>query len=104
MTKAFTPRRVAALETVIRAIVDELLAELPPAGNVDIVERFAWPLPLRVLGQLLGLPRSDLAQLHEWGNDWMLVQQDRPLDQRLRHARGTVALQRYFVNAVEQRR
>jgi len=103
VTKAFTPRRIAALEPVIRAIVDELLAELPTAGNADIVERFAWPLPLRVLGQLLGLPRSDLAQLHEWGNDWMLVQQDGPLDQRLRHARGTVALQHYFVDAVEQR-
>jgi cytochrome P450 len=103
VTKTFTPRRVAALEPVIQAIVDELLAELPLAGEADIVERFAWPLPLRVLGELLGLPRSDLAQLHEWGNDWMLVQQEGPLEQRLRHAKGTVSLQRYFVEAVAQR-
>lgn len=104
VTKAFTPRRIAAMEPVIRSVVGELLDDLPPAGEADLVERFAWPLPLRVLGHLLGLPQEDLARLHRWGNDWMLVQQDGPLDERLEHARGTVALQRYFVDAVERRR
>jgi cytochrome P450 len=103
VTKAFTPRRVAALEPAIREIVAELLDDLPRAGEEDIVERFAWPLPLRVLGRLLGLPVDDLPQLHRWGNDWMLVQQEGALQQRLEHARGTVALQRYFLDAVEAR-
>jgi len=103
VTKAFTPRRIRELEPTVHEIVNELLDEVPAAGEADIVELFAWPLPLRVLGHLLGLPREDLAQLHEWGNDWMLVQQEVPLEQRLRHARGTVALQRYFVAAVERR-
>ncbi len=103
VTKTFTPRRVASMEPVVREVVDELLAALPTPGEADIVEAFAWPLPLRVLGRLLGLPREDLAQLHEWGNDWMLVQQDGPLERRVEHARGTVALQRYFVDAVRRR-
>jgi len=60
-------------------------------------------LPLRVLGELLGLPREDLAQLHVWGNDWILVQQEGPLEKRLAHARGTVALQHYFLDAVRRR-
>jgi cytochrome P450 len=103
VTKAFTPRRIRSLEPTVHRVVAELLDELPAEGEADIIERFAWPLPLRVLGHLLGLPREDLAQLHEWGNDWMLVQQEGWLEQRLAHARGTVALQRYFVAAVEQR-
>jgi cytochrome P450 len=103
VTRAFTPRRIAALEPVIRRIVDELLDELPADGEADLVGAFAWPLPLRVLGELLGLPREDLPQLHAWGTDWILVQQDVPLAQRLRHARGTVELQRYFMDAVERR-
>ncbi len=103
VTKAFTPRRVAGLEADVHLIVAELLDALPPAGEVDIVERFAWPLPLRVLGRLLGLPQADLARLHEWGNDWMLVQQEGPRDRRCEHARGTVALQRYFLDAVAAR-
>jgi cytochrome P450 len=104
VTKAFTPRRIAKLEPEVREIVDELLADLPEAGEVDVIERFAWPLPLRVLGRLLGLPDNDLPQLHQWGNDWLLVQQDGPLEKRIAHAEGTVALQRYFIDAVAARK
>src|SRR5262249_53188541 len=64
----------------IRRIVAELLAPLPPTGEIDVISAFAWPLPLCVLGELLGLPREDLAQLHVWGNDWILVQQEGPLE------------------------
>jgi cytochrome P450 len=103
VTKAFTPRRIAALEPAVVEIVDDLLAGLPPAGEADLIERFAWPLPLRVLGRLLGLPEADLEQLHRFGNDWLLVQQEGPLEARLEHARGTVALQRYFLDAVRAR-
>ena len=102
-TRAFTPRRIAALEPAIRRIVDALLDQLPPAGEIELIEAFAWPLPLRVLGELLGLPHDDLAQLHVWGNDWIFVQQAGPIEKRLAHARGTVALQRYFLEAVRQR-
>ena len=103
VTKAFTPRRIAALEPAIRRIVDELLHALPPAGEIEVIGAFAWPLPLRVLGELIGLPREDLAQLHVWGTDWLLVQQAGPLEKRLAHARGTVELQRYFLDAVRRR-
>ncbi len=103
VTRAFTPRRIAALEPAIRRIVGELLDALPPAGEMDIIEALAWPLPLRVLGELLGLPRADLEQLHIWGTDWIMVQQAGPLEKRLAHARGTVALQRYFLDAVYRR-
>ncbi|MDX6526963.1 MAG: hypothetical protein QOI43_2474 [Gaiellales bacterium] len=103
VTRAFTPRRIAALEPAIRRIVAELLDGLPAAGEVEIIGAFAWPLPLRVLGELLGLPRADLPQLHAWGNDWILVQQEGPLERRIAHARGTAALQRYFMDVVAER-
>src|ERR1700722_1901164 len=102
-TKAFTPRRIASLEPAIRRIVDELLGQLPEEGETDVIGAFAWPLPLRVLGEFLGLPREDLAQLHEWGNDWLLMQQAGPIEKRIAHAKGTVALQRYFLAAVRKR-
>ena len=103
VTKAFTPRRITGLEPVIRRTVGELLDALPPTGEIDLIAAFAWPLPLRILGELLGLPREDLARLHVWGNDWILVQQDGPLEKRLGHAKGTVALQRYFLDTVKRR-
>lgn len=103
VTRAFTPRRIAELEPRIREIAAELVEELAPLGRADVIEQVAWPLPLRVLGELLGFPRDDLAQLHEWGTDWLLLQQPGPLEERVRHARGLVALQRYMMAALEQR-
>jgi cytochrome P450 len=103
ITKAFTPRRVAELapriEVIARALVDSFAAD----GEGDIVERFAWPLPLRVLGELFGVPRDDLERLHHWGMDWLLVQQELPVERRVEHARGLVQMQRYFVELVEAR-
>ena len=101
--KAFTPRRIAELEPRIEEISGELLDAFAAEGAADIVERFAWPLPLRVLGELFGIPRADLAQLHHWGTDWLLLQQEQPLERRVQHARGLVELQRYLVRAVEAR-
>ncbi len=103
VTRAFTPRRIAELEPRIKELAEELVEELAPLGRADVVERFAWPLPLRVLGELLGLPRSDLASLHRWGTDWLLLQQPRPVEQRVGHARGLVEMQRYFMRKLEER-
>jgi cytochrome P450 len=103
ITKAFTPRRIAGLEPRIDEISRELIDAFAADLEGDIVQRFAWPLPLRVLGELFGVPRDDLAQLHRWGLDWLLVQQQVPLEQRVEHARGLVQMQRYFVELVEER-
>jgi cytochrome P450 len=104
VARAFTPRRINELEPRIEVIASELIDELAPRGQAEIVDAFAWPLPLRVLGELFGFPREDLEQIHRWGNDWLLLQQARPLEEQLGHARGLVQLQRYCVAAVESRR
>jgi cytochrome P450 len=103
VTRAFTPKRIAELEPRIRVLATELVDELAPLGRADVIERVAWPLPLRVLGELLGLPREDLGRLHEWGTDWLLLQQPGSTDDRVEHARGLVDLQRYMVAALEKR-
>jgi cytochrome P450 len=103
VTKAFTPRRIAELEPRIDEMATALVDGFAADGRGDIIERFAWPLPLRVLGELFGVPRDDLERLHRWGQDWLLVQQELPPERRLEHGRGSVELQRYFVRAVEQR-
>jgi cytochrome P450 len=103
VTKAFTPRRIAELAPRIEEIAAELLDGFAADGKGDIIERFAWPLPLRVLGELFGVPRGDLEQLHNWGHDWLMLQQELPLERRVTHARGLVEFQRYLVRAVEAR-
>jgi cytochrome P450 len=104
VARAFTPRRINELEPRIEAIAEGLIDDLAPRGRANIVDAFAWPLPLRVLGELFGFPQDDLDQIHRWGNDWLLLQQARPVEELVEHARGLVQLQRYCVAAVEDRR
>jgi cytochrome P450 len=66
-TPAFSRRRVERLEERVHAIVDDLLAALDGRdGVVDLVSGFAFPLPFTVIGELLGVPEPDRADLGRW--------------------------------------
>lgn len=64
---AFTPAAVAGWQPTIDAIAEQLLANvaarLEAGEEVDLVEALARPLPIAVMAELLGLPRSDAARL-----------------------------------------
>ncbi|MFB7472703.1 cytochrome P450 [Kitasatospora sp. NPDC056184] len=70
VTQAFTPRRVAALQPAVEARAVALLdriAGLEGLGEdgFDLREHFAYPLPMEVIGELLGLPPKQQDELHE---------------------------------------
>ena len=54
ISKAFTPRRIAGLETRIQALVDDLLDQAPDTGTWDFVSGFAGPIPAIVIADMLG--------------------------------------------------
>ncbi|AYQ77543.1 cytochrome P450 [Mycobacterium avium subsp. paratuberculosis] len=62
VSKAFAPRVVAALEPDIRSLVDGLLDRAADKGELEIVEDFAYPLPVAVICRLLGVPLDDEPQ------------------------------------------
>lgn len=66
VSQAFTPRTVAALEPRIRAVTGELLDEVAGAGRVDLVDALAYPLPIIVIAELLGVPATDREQFKRW--------------------------------------
>jgi cytochrome P450 len=103
VTRAFTPRRVAEMAPRIETATTALIDRFATDGSAEIVESFAWPLPLAVIGDMLGVPRDDLPRLHEWGNDWLRLYQPNPLEHQLELARSVVALQRYFAQALAER-
>jgi cytochrome P450 len=59
VSRAFTPRRISALEDRIRAICAELLDPLVGAGGFDYLADFGAQLPSKVISSLLGVPASD---------------------------------------------
>ncbi|WFB08578.1 cytochrome P450 [Streptomyces sp. LX-29] len=66
VTAAFTPRRVEALGPGIQQITDRLLDTCPAHEPVDLLTAFAFPLPVVVICELLGVPESDRRDVQTW--------------------------------------
>ena len=62
--KAFTPRRVQTLTPRIESLLEEQLSGL--GGTFDLVEDYAAPLPVAIIAELLGVPRSERHNLRPW--------------------------------------
>ena len=56
VTKAFTPKMVEQLRPRIQAIADELLDAVEPRGEMDLSAEYAFPLPITVIAEMLGVP------------------------------------------------
>ncbi|MEW2288410.1 cytochrome P450 [Streptomyces sp. NPDC047841] len=72
VAKAFTARRVAELRPRVQEITDRLLEAVLPAGRAELVADFALPLPVTVIGELLGVPVDERHDFQRW-TDAMLV-------------------------------
>ncbi|MET9862312.1 cytochrome P450 [Streptomyces smyrnaeus] len=78
VTRAFSARRVRELRPRVEALTDQLLTALPDHaaedGSVDFIAHFAHPLPIMVICELLGVPRTDVARWQGWGSDYMSME------------------------------
>ncbi|MBT3072833.1 MULTISPECIES: cytochrome P450 [Streptomyces] len=59
VAREFTPRRIEALRPRVTEITTELLDAMVPAGSADLVDALAFPLPMTVICELLGVPDID---------------------------------------------
>ncbi len=66
VTKAFTPRVVENMRPHIQTIVDDLLDPIQAQSNFDIIADLAFPLPVIVIAELIGVPTQDRDQFKEW--------------------------------------
>ncbi|MBF9033771.1 cytochrome P450 [Rhodobacterales bacterium HKCCE2091] len=66
LTGALTPRAIARLEPQLAALVERLLDGLSGAAAPDLVAGFAAPIPIQVIGDLLGVPEADRGPLRGW--------------------------------------
>jgi cytochrome P450 len=99
----FTPRAIAAFEPRVRSLVREQLTQFIGDGQCELMAALAIPLPIIVVGDLLGVPAEDRLQFREWADS--LVHQD-PRDSesvlRARVAGQDVA--NYFIEELVKRR
>jgi cytochrome P450 len=69
LTRAFTARRVESLRPGIEQTARSLLAALPTTEPVDLIAKYALPLPATVIAELLGVPAADRPQFQQWSSD-----------------------------------
>lgn len=64
--RAFTARRVARLRPHIEAVASALLDQMERHDEVELISQFAYPLPMQVICELLGVPDEDEADFRRW--------------------------------------
>src|SRR5579859_8098290 len=69
-SQAFTPAAVERLRNHIQQIADRLLDKVLPAGETELIDDFAAPLPSIVTAEFLGVPVTDHRQLKIWSADF----------------------------------
>jgi cholest-4-en-3-one 26-monooxygenase len=69
VNRGFTPARVRAREDHIRRLCDEIIDGVCERGECDLLRDVAAPLPLIVIGDMLGVPPADRPQLLAWSDD-----------------------------------
>jgi cytochrome P450 len=66
VSKAFTPRYIEGLRPRVQEIADELLDRVQDQGQMELVADYAFPLPINVISEMLGVPHADRDQIRVW--------------------------------------
>jgi cytochrome P450 len=67
--EAFKPRYVRELRGRIQQIADELIDKVQAKGKMEFISEFAFPLPIRVISEMLGVPEKDQDKFRQWSGD-----------------------------------
>ena len=104
VNQAFTPRTVALLEPRITAIVHELLDAMTPSGSteqtIDLIAALAYPLPVIVIAELLGIPHDEREQFKQWSD--AIIVGPRAAGMAGRNAQAEMGA--YFSRLIQERR
>ncbi|MCU1430254.1 MAG: cytochrome [Actinomycetia bacterium] len=77
VSRRFTPRSMASLETDVRRVARSVLATVEPGEEVEFVDRIAAPFPVFVIAELLGISHGDRADFRRW-SDAIIESPDHP--------------------------
>ena len=105
LSKLFAAQQIARHEAMIRRTAAALIDRFAPGGPVDLIEQFAYPLPLQVLFELVGAPMEDVLEIQrgvEAVAACMLSVV--PPDQQVEVARRVLAYERYWIDLIARRR
>jgi len=106
VVKAFSSRAVEDMRPRIQEIVDREIDRLEPQGRTDLIDDFAFHLPVTVIGDMLGIPKEDQGRVFKAGGPGARLLDPVPLSRAELDAAnaGTLAAAQYFHALFELRR
>jgi cytochrome P450 len=106
--QAFTPRMVEQIRPRAQQLVDEMIdAAIARGGTIDLIDQLAYPLPVTIICELLGVPVSDHARFAEWSRSLSRAVDPSPIRSAELEAEIEVAgtaFAEYFTALVQERR
>lgn len=108
VSRAFTPRAIAQLEPHIAELTEAMLDAVVPAGRMDLIVDLAYPLPVTVIAEMLGVPPSDRPTFKSWADALVSGTNEIPTDANSPIVKERMRLLQemndYFRAVVDQRR
>lgn len=103
--KAFTPRTVENLKPVIERVVNALLDPVVEAGGGNVLEAVGFPLPVTIIGELLGVPEADRSQFRVLVRDLVAIFEMQPTAAQMAAADAAqLAISAYFLALIAEKR
>jgi cytochrome P450 len=104
VSQAFTPRMVAQLEPRITGITNQLLDHVAAAGEMDVVRDLAYPLPVTVISELLGIPAELREDFKRWSDALVTGDEGSSEEERKTLFQEVQGMYGYFTQVLEERR
>src|SRR5687767_141718 len=106
VNSAFTPTAIEQMRPYVQQTVDNLLDAVQMNGKMDVIHDFAYPLPIMVIAQMIGLPAEERGRFKRWSDDLFAILGSVPHAPELmeRAARSLNELTNYVTELSEARR
>ena len=105
VSKSFTPRMIENLKPTIASTVATLLDPIAEAGGGNVLEAVGFPLPVTIIGAMLGVPEADRPQFRALVKDLVVIFEMQPSAEQLAAADAAqLAIRAYFLDLINEKR
>ena len=100
--RAFTPKMIHRLQTRIEKIAQEQVEQIKGKGRVDLIAHYAFPIPIIVICELLGVPAEDRLDFQRWSNTMVELNEDPAFSQQVQEQ--MIEFQQYIEQLLVEKR
>jgi cytochrome P450 family 142 subfamily A polypeptide 1 len=104
VSEGFTPKRVRAMEEKLRLVCDAIIDKVCEEGSADFVKDVAAPLPIIMIGDMLGVAPEDRDELLRWSDDMLKGQGSPDPEAMVRAADAFTGYSDYIHPVLDERR